>query len=143
MVTSSHSESPTILLRVSDGTFHMHRSFGDFAQAQRSAEAYAGAGFRVAMISATGRFLMAFATSGSRSDAGPRAGWPRPLNFRVPGASCPEILGIRGENRGFLLVLLELYGIIVENDLQEPRSSSSGGETDWFVRGEAAISTGG
>jgi hypothetical protein len=60
MVTSSHSESPTILLRVSDGTFHMHRSFGDFAQAQRSAEAYAGAGFRVAMISATGRFLMAF-----------------------------------------------------------------------------------
>jgi len=38
----------------------MHRSFGDFAQAQRSAEAYAGAGFRVAMISATGRFLMAF-----------------------------------------------------------------------------------
>jgi hypothetical protein len=60
MTTSSHSESPTILLRVSDGTFHMHRSFGDFAQAHCSAEAYAGAGFRVAMISATGRFLMAF-----------------------------------------------------------------------------------
>jgi len=38
----------------------MHRSFGDFGQALRSAEAYAGAGFRVAMISATGRFLMAF-----------------------------------------------------------------------------------
>jgi hypothetical protein len=60
MTTASHSESPTILLRVSDGTFHMHRSFGDFSQALRSAEAYAGAGFRVAMISATGRFLMAF-----------------------------------------------------------------------------------
>jgi len=60
MATSSHSESPTILFRVSDGTFHMHRSFGDFGQALRSAEAYAGAGFRVAMISATGRFLMAF-----------------------------------------------------------------------------------
>jgi len=60
MTTPSHSESPTILLRVCDGTFHMHRSFGDFAQALRSAEAYAGAGFRVAMISATGRFLMAF-----------------------------------------------------------------------------------
>jgi len=60
MKTNTHSESPTILLRVSDGTFHMHRSFGDFAQAHRSAEAYAGAGFRVAMISATGRFLMAF-----------------------------------------------------------------------------------
>jgi hypothetical protein len=38
----------------------MHRSFNDFAQAIRSAEAYAGAGFSVAMISATGRFLMAF-----------------------------------------------------------------------------------
>ncbi len=60
MVKKSHSESPTILLRVSDGTFHMHRSFSDFSQAIRSAEAYAGAGFRVAMISATGRFLMAF-----------------------------------------------------------------------------------
>ena len=60
MEMRSHSVSPTILLRVSDGTFHMHRSFSDFAQALRSAEAYAGAGFRVAMISATGRFLMAF-----------------------------------------------------------------------------------
>jgi len=38
----------------------MHRAFGDFSQAVRSAEAYAGAGFMVAMISATGRFLMGF-----------------------------------------------------------------------------------
>jgi hypothetical protein len=38
----------------------MHRSFNDFTQAVRSAEAYAGAGFAVAMISATGRFLMGF-----------------------------------------------------------------------------------
>jgi hypothetical protein len=60
MATNSHSESPTILLRVSDGAFHMHRSFSDFTQAIRSAEAYAGAGFSVAMISATGRFLMGF-----------------------------------------------------------------------------------
>jgi hypothetical protein len=54
------SASPTILLRISDGTFHMHRSFNDFSQAVRSAEAYAGAGFTVAMISATGRYLMGF-----------------------------------------------------------------------------------
>ena len=54
------SASPTILLRISDGTNHMHRSFNNFTQAVRSAEAYAGAGFSVAMISATGRFLMAF-----------------------------------------------------------------------------------
>jgi hypothetical protein len=60
MGTKTHSESPTILLRVSDGTFHMHRSFNDFGQALKSAEAYAGAGFSVAMISATGRFLMGF-----------------------------------------------------------------------------------
>jgi hypothetical protein len=60
MVNSFHSESPTILLRISDEAFHMHRSFNDFAQAIRSAEAYAAAGFSVAMISATGRFLMAF-----------------------------------------------------------------------------------
>jgi hypothetical protein len=55
-----HSDSPTILLRVSDGTFHTHRSFNDFFQATLSAEAYAGAGFSVAMISATGRYLMGF-----------------------------------------------------------------------------------
>ena len=60
MSTKTHSDSPTILLRVSDGTFHTHRSFTDFAQATRSAEAYAGAGFHVAMISATGRFLLQF-----------------------------------------------------------------------------------
>jgi hypothetical protein len=60
MANCVHSDSPTILLRISDETFHMHRSFNDFAQANQSAEAYAGAGFSVAMISATGRFLMAF-----------------------------------------------------------------------------------
>jgi hypothetical protein len=60
MLRYSHSESPTILLRVSDGTFHTHRSFNDFGQAIRSAEAYAGAGFSVAVISATGRYLMGF-----------------------------------------------------------------------------------
>jgi hypothetical protein len=60
MANSVHSESPTILLRISDQTFHMHRAFNDFTEAIRSAEAYAGAGFSVAMISATGRFLMAF-----------------------------------------------------------------------------------
>ncbi len=54
------SASPTILLRISDGTSHMHRSFNDFHQSVRSAEAYAEAGFMVAMISATGRFLMHF-----------------------------------------------------------------------------------
>jgi hypothetical protein len=56
----THSDSPTILLRVSDGTFHTHRSFNDFLQATQSAEAYAGAGFNVAMFSATGRYLMGF-----------------------------------------------------------------------------------
>jgi hypothetical protein len=60
MSSAAHSESPTIVLRISDGTFHMHRVFNDFAQANRSAEAYAGAGFAVAMISATGRFLLGF-----------------------------------------------------------------------------------
>ena len=60
MATNSYSESPTILLRISDGLIHVHRAFTDFAQANRSAEAYAGAGFSVAIISATGRFLMGF-----------------------------------------------------------------------------------
>jgi hypothetical protein len=54
------SASPTILLRISDGSAHMHRSFNDFPQAERSAQAFAGAGFAVAMISATGRFLMGY-----------------------------------------------------------------------------------
>jgi hypothetical protein len=44
----------------------MHRSFNDFSQALRSAEAYAGAGFSVSMISATGRFLMGFEPRGER-----------------------------------------------------------------------------
>jgi hypothetical protein len=60
MKTRGHTDSPTILLRISDGTFHMHRSFSEFGPALRSAEAYAGAGYNVAMISATGRFLMNF-----------------------------------------------------------------------------------
>ena len=60
------STSPTILLRISDGTVHMHRSFSEFTQAVRSAEAYAGAGFSVAMISATGRFLLGFEPRGRR-----------------------------------------------------------------------------
>jgi hypothetical protein len=67
MVRPAHSSSPTVLLRISDGTFHMHRSFNDFSQAVRSAEAYAGAGFTVAIISATGRFLMAFDPRGQRA----------------------------------------------------------------------------
>jgi hypothetical protein len=60
MVNGSHSESPTVLLRISDGSCQMRRAFSDFSQAVRAAEAYAGAGFMVAMISATGRFLMGF-----------------------------------------------------------------------------------
>ena len=60
MAVKLRSTSPTILLRICDGSVHMHRSFNDFAQAVRSAEAFAGAGFSVAMMSATGRFLMAF-----------------------------------------------------------------------------------
>jgi hypothetical protein len=38
----------------------MHRSFNDFSQAVKSAEAFAGAGYEVAMVSATGQFLMRF-----------------------------------------------------------------------------------
>jgi hypothetical protein len=52
------------MLRISDGSFHMHRAFNEYTQAVRSAEAYAGAGFTVAMISATGRFIMAFEPRG-------------------------------------------------------------------------------
>jgi hypothetical protein len=60
MTAARTSASPTLLLRISDGTVHMHRSFTDFHQATRSAEAFAGAGFAVSLFSATGRFLMGF-----------------------------------------------------------------------------------
>lgn len=60
MTGARPSASPTMLIRVSDGACHMHRSFTDFHQATRSAEAFAGAGFSVALFSATGRFLMGF-----------------------------------------------------------------------------------
>ena len=60
MPTESRSPSPTIVLRISDGGEYMHRAFNDFHQATRSAEAFAGAGFAVAMVSATGQFLQRF-----------------------------------------------------------------------------------
>jgi len=66
MAHRPQSTSPTVVLRISDGTFHMHRSFSEFSQAYRSAEAYAGAGFSVSMISATGRYLMGFEPRGQR-----------------------------------------------------------------------------
>ena len=73
MTRPNHSASPMILLRITDGAFHMHRAFNNFDQALSSAEAYAGAGFSVAMISATGRFLMPFEprcqANGHRSQA--------------------------------------------------------------------------
>jgi hypothetical protein len=65
MPDSKRSTGPMILLRISDGSVHMHRSFNDFPQAERSAQAFAGAGFAVAMMSATGRFLMGFEPKGA------------------------------------------------------------------------------
>jgi hypothetical protein len=60
MAKGQHSVSPTILLRISDGPYRVHRTFTDYDQAVHAAEAYAGAGFTVSMVSATGRFLMDF-----------------------------------------------------------------------------------
>ena len=45
MRRQGQSPCPTVLLRISDGTSYMHREFNDFAQAVRSGEAFAGAGF--------------------------------------------------------------------------------------------------
>lgn len=66
-VSQRHSASPMVLLRISDGQFQTRRAFHGFAQALHSAEAYASAGFKVAMVSATGRFLMAFDPRESRA----------------------------------------------------------------------------
>ncbi|WP_337173836.1 hypothetical protein [Paludisphaera sp.] len=60
MTSESRSQSPTVVLRISDGTQSMRQVFADFAQASRAAEAYARQGFLVDMTSATGRFLMDF-----------------------------------------------------------------------------------
>lgn len=60
MKQGQHSSSPTVLLRISDGSCQMRRAFSDYSQALTAAEAYARAGFMVAMVSATGRFLMGF-----------------------------------------------------------------------------------
>ena len=65
----SRSLSPTLLLRISDGKGHIHRAFNDFGQAQKSAEAFAGAGYNVAMISATGRYIMGFDPCSKRGSA--------------------------------------------------------------------------
>ena len=55
-----YSASPTVLLRISDDSCQMNRAFSDYSQAVLAAEAYAGAGFVVVMVSATGHFLMRF-----------------------------------------------------------------------------------
>jgi hypothetical protein len=60
MEKERHSESPTVMLRISDGSRLMHRAFSDFSQAVHAAEAYAGAGFMVSIVSATGRHLLGF-----------------------------------------------------------------------------------
>jgi hypothetical protein len=60
MVNEARSTSPKVMLRISDGSREMRRAFTDFGQAVQSAEAYAGAGFVVDVISATGLFLMGF-----------------------------------------------------------------------------------
>ncbi|OJW16260.1 MAG: hypothetical protein BGO49_18910 [Planctomycetales bacterium 71-10] len=60
MTNESRSQSPTVVLRISDGTRLVRQAFTDFGQAARSAEAYAREGFMVDMMSATGSFLMDF-----------------------------------------------------------------------------------
>jgi hypothetical protein len=60
MQYETRSTSPTVMLRISDGSREMRRAFADFGQAIQSAEAYAGAGFMVDVVSATGLFLMGF-----------------------------------------------------------------------------------
>ncbi len=60
MPNDSRSQSPKIVLRISDGRRLVRQVFTDYGQASRSAEAYARAGFMVDMVSATGRFLMDF-----------------------------------------------------------------------------------
>ncbi len=60
MANEARSNSPTVMLRIRDGSREMRRVFTDFAQASQCAEAYAGAGFMVEMISATGVYLMGF-----------------------------------------------------------------------------------
>lgn len=58
------SLSPSVVIRISNGTFHTHRAFSDFGQAVKSAEAYAGAGYSVAITSATGQFLFGYEPEG-------------------------------------------------------------------------------
>jgi hypothetical protein len=47
-----------ILVRISDGPYRMHRAFNDLDQAIRTAEAFAAAGFTVAVVSAPGQCLL-------------------------------------------------------------------------------------
>lgn len=64
MRARTSSLSPSVVIRISNGTLHTHRAFCDYAQAVKSAEAYAGAGFSVAISSATGQFLFGFEPEG-------------------------------------------------------------------------------
>ena len=75
----------------------MHRTFSDFSQAVRAAEAYAGAGFAVAMISATGRFLMGF-----------EPGWHGDCRREKPGHAEPRFPEKTGRKRASAAKILEI-----------------------------------
>jgi hypothetical protein len=102
MILERTRRGPLVLLRISDGISQMHRTFDDFAHAYRSAEAFAGAGYAVAMISATGQFLMGFPPrdDGLPAARPPRGGVGRSGHFR--GESGPRAARTRekpGDNR--------------------------------------------
>ena len=95
MSKGHHSVSPTVLLRISDGPCRIHRAFSDFDQAVRAAEAYAGAGFMVTMVSATGPI-----PDGVSSPAGRELPCEKTL---PPGAVSPEKRGETGPERAKIL----------------------------------------
>lgn len=85
MSNEPRSQSPKIILRISDGRRLMRQVFADYGQARTSAEAYARDGFLVDMMSATGRFLMDF----------------EPLSASAAAWGASNARGLGGEVRSF------------------------------------------
>ena len=118
MVSGSHSESPTVVLRISDGSCQMHRAFSDFSQAVRCGRGLCRGrvhgrhdlgdgpvpdGFRAA-VAENGRVRKP-------------ARWSRdPRKKRGKRALSPKNPGKTQKIGRFPRISLDVFGIIVENE---------------------------
>ena len=127
MARNNHSDSPTILLRISDESFHMHRSFNDFTQAIRTRRGLCRSRFQRRDDLGDGAVFNGIRATRAKASCLKLANWlvepysPFHSNSGENHAFLRKKPRKWGRNRGFHLILLDVFGIIVEYDHQETR----------------------